>query len=156
MATVIDENLEQRVADHRGKTRQNKEVPWLIRDPDGSLWPNTPLLAKKQNMRPYRGRVDATLEERLRYLQGFGSRRRVIVSEVEEAPFDLAKCTKEELIAFAEEEYGYTLDPEGNLHALRAEFAKVAGIEYVIPANRGKGLRKVQATEGATTTEAGG
>lgn len=152
MATVIDENLEQRVADHRGKTRQNKAVPWLIRDPDGSLWPNTPLLAKKQNMRPYHGPLNATLEERLRHLQGYASRRRVVVSEADDAPpFDLGKCTKEELIEFMETEYGYTLDPAGNLHTLRAESAKVIGVEYVIPANRAKGLKKAEAAESANT-----
>lgn len=146
MAGPIDEGLEERVAAHRGRTRQNKAVPWLIRDPDGSLWPNTPLIAKKQNMRPYHGPLDASKEDRLRYLQGLPSKRRVVVSAVEEAPpFDLARCTRDELIAFAEAEYGYTLDPEGNLHSLRAEFAKVAGVEYVIPANRGRGLGKAKA-----------
>lgn len=144
---AIDENLEQRVADHRGKNRQNKATPWLIREPDGMLFPNVPLLAKKQNLRPYHGPLDASLEDRLRYMQGLPGKRRVIVSgePVDETPpFDLAKCTKDELIAFAEQEYGYTLDPAGNLHTLRAEFAKVAGIEYKIPANRGKGLTKTE------------
>lgn len=154
---AIDEALEERVADHRGRTRQNKAVPWLIRDPDGSIWPNTPLLAKKQNMRPYHGAIDASAEERKRYLQGLQTRRRVVVSESanDAPPFDLAKCTKDELIAFAEEEYGYTLDPTGNLHSLRAEFAKVAGVEYVIPANRGRGLGKTAAASGADTAAGG-
>lgn len=153
---AIDEALEERVAEQRGRTRQNKAVPWLIRDPDASIWPNTPLLAKKQNMRPYHGPLHASLEERKRHLEGLGSRRRVVVSEATEAPpFDLAKCTKDELIAFAEEEYGYTLDPAGNLHTLRAEFAKVAGVEYVIPANRGRGLGKSAAAAGADTAAGG-
>ncbi len=155
MAAVIDENLEERVATHRGRTRQNKAVPWLIRSPDASLWPNTPLLAKKQSMRPYHGDINATKEQRLAYLEGGPGRRRVVVSEsTEQPPFDLGKCTKDELVAFMEEEYGYTMDPEGNLHTLRAEAAKVIGIEYVIPANRARGLGKAEAkTPGAAVTE---
>lgn len=157
---AIDEALEERVAGHRSRTRQNKAVPWLIRDPDGSIWPNTPLLAKKQNMRPYHGAIDASAEERQRYLQGLQTRRRVVVSESanELPPFDLATCSKDDLIAFAEEEFGYTLDPEGNLHSLRAEFAKVAGVEYVIPANKARGLKQKAAAAVDTTAgaEAGG
>lgn len=137
---AFDEGLEERVAAHRGRTRQNRAAPWLIRD-DGAIFPNVPNIAKKNNFRVYHGDIKAPLEERLRYLQGLPGKRRVIVSgePTDEAPpFDLAKCTKDELIAFAEQEYGYTLDPEKNLHTLRSEFAKVAGIEYVIPAQRAK------------------
>lgn len=155
---AIDEDLEQRVADHRGKNRQNKAAPWLIRDPDGMLFPNVPLIAKKQNMRPYHGPLDASEEDRKRYLQGLPSKRRVVVSEVDEPPpFDLGKCTKDELIEFMETEYGYTLDPAGNLHTLRAEAAKVIGVEYVIPANRGKrGGLATPAADGAGTGNATG
>lgn len=148
---AIDENLEQRVAESRGRMRQNKAVPWLIRDPDGSLWPNVPNIAKKQNMRPYHGPLDASQEQRLQYLQGHVRRRVVVTAATEPEPFDLAKCTKDEIIAFAEEEYGYTLDPEKDLEDLRKELAGVAGVEYETPAApraravRGLGGRKAPA-----------
>ncbi len=128
---AIDEQLEQRVAEHRSKTRQNKAVPYLIRD-DGILMPNTPLIARKQNFRPYHGDIAASLEDRMRYLQGLGSKRRVINSAVaadDEAPFDIAKATRDDLITFAQEQYGEILDPALHLNKMRSIVAKLAGAD---------------------------
>jgi len=128
---AIDENLEERVAAHRSATRQNKQVPWLIRD-DGLIVPNVPLVAKKQNFRPYHGDIKAPLEDRMRYLQNLGSRRRVINSAVladEEAPFDIAKATKDELISFAQDQFGEILDPALHLNKMRSMVAKLAGVD---------------------------
>jgi hypothetical protein len=128
---MIDENFEARVADDRGRTRQNKDVPFLIRD-DGLLLPNVPLIAKKANFRPYRGDVKATLAERLEYLKGIPGRRRVINTSAqadEEAPFDIAKATKDELIKFAEEEFGEIVDPATHLSKIRSMVAKLAGVD---------------------------
>lgn len=127
----IDEKLEQRVAEHRGKTRQNKLHPWLIRD-DGMIVPNVPLVAKKSNFRPYHGDIKASIEDRMRYLQNLGSKRRVINSAVaadEEAPFDIAKATKDDLIAFAADQYGEILDPALHLNKMRSIVANRAGVD---------------------------
>lgn len=143
---AIDENLEQRVADHRGKTRQSKTVPFLIRD-DGVLFPNVPLIAKKSNFRPYHGDVKATLEERLNYLKGLPGKRRVINSAVqadEEAPFDIAKASKDELIAFAQEQFGEIIDPAEHLNKIRSVVARLAGID-VASVFSAPGLKKAAA-----------
>lgn len=128
---MLDENFEASVAQARGRTRQNKEVPFLIRD-DGILMPNVPLIAKKQNFRPYHGDVKATLAQRLEYLKGMRTSRRVINTATvadEEAPFDIAKATKEELIKFAMDEFVYTIEPDTHLNKVRSIVAKLAGVD---------------------------
>lgn len=129
----ITPELEQRIADHRSKNRQSKTCPWLIRE-DGAIYPNVPLIAKKQNFRPYHGDPAASLEERMRYLQGLShQRRRVIMSApvIEEEPFDIAKASKEELIEFAMEEFSEPIDPGEHLNKVRAIVAKLAGVDLV-------------------------
>ncbi len=130
---MIDEQLEERVAAHRSTIRQNKTVPWLIRD-DGMLMPNTKLIAKKSNFRPYHGDLKASLEDRMRYLQNLGSKRRVINSAEaadDEQPFDIAKATKDELIVFAQDQFGETLDPALHLNKMRSIVAKLSGVDPV-------------------------
>lgn len=149
---MLDENFEARVAQHRGRTRQDKQVPFLIRD-DGVLMPNVPLIAKKPNFRPYHGDVAASLEERMQYLKGIPSRRRVINSAVladQEAPFDIAKASKDDLIKFAEEEYGYTVDPATHLNKIRSDVAKLAGIDVAtVFSGKPAGLAREPAAAGA-------
>ena len=127
---ALDEAYEQRMTEQRARNRQDRKVPWLIRD-DGTIFPNVPLIAKKQNFRPYYGDVSASLEDRLDYLRGLPSRRRVVNSAVkpdEDAPFDIAKASKDELIKFADEEYGVTIDPSTHLNRIRADVARLAGV----------------------------
>lgn len=151
----ITPELEQRIAEHRGKTRQSKTCPWLIRD-DGMLFPNVPLIAKKQNFRPYHGDLAATLEQRMQYLQGLThQRRRVVMSAplVDEEPFDIAKATKEELIAFAMEEYAEPIDPGEHLNKVRAIVAKLAGVDLVAaqrPSGEGAPVQRARKAEAAT------
>lgn len=151
----ITPELEQRIAEHRGKTRQSKSCPWLIRD-DGMIFPNVPLIAKKQNFRPYHGDPAAPLDERMQYLQGLThQRRRVVMSAplVEEEPFDIAKATKEELIAFAMEEYAEPIDPGEHLNKVRAIVAKLAGVDLVAaqrPSGEGAPVQRARKAEGAT------
>lgn len=118
----MNDETEARLSEARSRRRQNRECPLLIRD-DGMLFPNVPLVAKKQNFRPYRGDPKASLQERLNYLSGYGqSRRRVHYDpSVDEAPFELSKASAEDIIAFAFEELGATLDPALPLPELRAE-----------------------------------
>lgn len=125
------EALEKNVANHRGKTRQNKANPWLIRD-DGMIVPNCPLIAKRPNFRIYRGDINASLEDRMRYLQNLGGKRRVINSAVasdEDAPFDIAKATKDQLAEFALDQFGEILDPTMHLNKLRSIVANIAGVD---------------------------
>ena len=133
MAQQDLETLEKNVAAHRGKSRQNKAIPWLIRD-DGMLVPNVPLIAKRPNFRPYRGDLNASLEDRLRYLQNLGGKRRVINSAAqadEDAPFDIAKATKAQLIEFAQDQYGEIVDPTLHLNKIRSIVANLAGVDPV-------------------------
>jgi len=128
----MTEAQEERVAANRSKTRQNKDVPWLIRD-DGVIRPNVPLIARKPNFRPYHGALDATLEERMNYLAGLSQhkRRQVVMSQpLEELPpLDLSTASKEELLEFAMEEFSEPIDPELSEAEVRVAIAKLAGIE---------------------------
>lgn len=127
---AVTEQLEEAAADRRSRNRQSKTVPFLIRD-DGVLMPNVPLIARKKNFRPYHGDPAASLQERMEFLQGLSAKRRVINSAEqadEEAPFDIAKASKDELITFAEENYAVTLDPAMHLNKMRAEVARMAGL----------------------------
>jgi hypothetical protein len=134
----MTEAIEERVAAHRSKTRQNKAVPFLIRD-DGILFPNVPLIARKQNFRPYHGELGATIEQRMEYLKGFSQRRRaVVMSEplVEEEPFDIARASKDDLIKFAMDEYSEPIDPDMHMNKIRSIVAKLAGVDPLV-AQRG-------------------
>jgi hypothetical protein len=117
---AFTEQNEQVLANARGQRRQDKRVPLLIRD-DGMLYPNVPLVAKKNNFRPYHGDPKASLEERMRYLQGFGQQRRKVVFEQPDEAFELGKATADEIVAFAMQEYGAALDPSTPIDTLRAE-----------------------------------
>lgn len=117
---AFTEQNEQVLANARGQRRQDKRVPLLIRD-DGMLYPNVPLVAKKNNFRPYHGDPKASLEERMAYLQGFGQQRRKVVFEQPEEAFELGKATADEIVAFAMQEYGAALDPSTPIDTLRAE-----------------------------------
>lgn len=127
---TIEEGSASRVADKRAMSRQHKEVPFLIRD-DGMLFPNVPLLARRANLRPYHGDLHASMEERRAYVRQTTKARRVINTAVlpdDAAPFDIAKATKGELIAFAEAEYGYTVDPATELGKVRTEVTRLANL----------------------------
>jgi len=111
------EQVEEQAAKARGK-RQNKQTPLLIRE-DGLLMPNVPLIAKKGNYFPYHGNPKASLKERLEYVAniGKGARRKVVYQQQE--AFDLGKADADDIVAFAWEEYGVTLDGTMPLNALR-------------------------------------
>ena len=130
----IDDNAEEKLSNARSRRRQSRECPLLIRD-DGMLFPNVPLVAKKQNFRPYRGDPRASLQDRLRYLQGFSQRRQVVFDPAPDAPFELSKATADEIVAFAMEEYGAVLDPATPLPELRQECYRLSTLpEMELPA----------------------
>lgn len=122
---AITEQDETRAADARGRHRQDKKVPMLIRD-DGMLYPNTPLVRRNPRFRPYHGDPRASLADRMRYLAGLGARRAVVFTEEPEAPFDLGKATVEELLVFAQDQFGVVLDPNKPVKALRQEVYRLS------------------------------
>ena len=119
----MNDDTEKRISDARARRRQSRECPLLIRD-DGMLFPNVPLVAKKQNFRPYRGDPKASLQERLNYLSGYGQSRRRQVNydpSADDTPFELSKASAQEIVDFALLEYGIELDASKDLPELRAE-----------------------------------
>lgn len=121
----IDAATEQRIADRRARLRQNQSVPFLIRD-DGMLYPNTVLVARKPNFRPYHGDPKATLTDRLRYLQGLGAKRAVSYTPEPEAPFDIGAADVDALAEFAQEQYGAILDTSKPIKTLREQVYKLS------------------------------
>lgn len=136
----------------RAARRQNKAQPWLIRD-DGQIFPNVPLLAKRKNMRVYTGDIKATLEERMRYLQGQPGKRRIVFEEAE--PFNITKASKEELVAFAFDEYSEVIEPSEHINKVRALVCKLADLDYNEVFGGGKGSHGKAADAVGLQTPAG-
>lgn len=122
---AITEQDEERQAQIRGRRRQDKDVPLLIRD-DGMLIPNTKLIRAKPGFRPYHGNPKASLEDRMRYLKGLGAKRAVVYKEEPPEPFDIGTASLEALLEFAQEQYGQVLDPNKPLKQLRQEVFRVS------------------------------
>ena len=125
MATQLTN--EQLEADRARRGLQDKKTPFLIHRTNGRLLPNVERLRAHKDMLPYKGSSKASLEERMRLLRT-GSNREVTQSEPDEPlpPFDLSRATREEMIAFARDEYGITLNPNAPPHILRNQIKKAA------------------------------
>jgi hypothetical protein len=123
---MITDQQEAAIAAARAKSAQDKNVPLLISVKDAWLIPNTELTRKAEDFVEYHGDPKATLEERKQYIATLGraGKRRVIVTP--DKPFEIAKASREELVTFAFNEYGATLNPEAHLASLRAEVRKLA------------------------------
>lgn len=127
---AITADQEQRISDIRSRQRQRQMeqetgTSLLINIKTGRLFPNVPLVFKKPDWRPYHGDPNWPLEKRMEWVRGTQKARRVIMSEPQE-PFDLARADKEQIIAFALEEFGVTLNPAKPLAKLREEVANMA------------------------------
>lgn len=107
----------------RAARAQDKRVPFVINVDDGRLIPNTVRTRKHPKYRLYKGDVNATLDERMRYLASSGLVQEV--GSVEDA-FDIGKATKEELIAFALMEFGKEMDPSMHLATMRSKVSQMA------------------------------
>lgn len=111
------------------KSKQDPSTPFLIHRENGRLMPNTVLLRKHKDYRPYTGSVKASHEERMLFLRTGSSRPRMVNSvpeEAEAAPFDLGKATKDEIVAFAFTEFGAAFDPGTDIRTLRKQLAALA------------------------------
>lgn len=128
---MISEAQESSLAQSRAAARQNREIPFLINVKDGRLVPNTPGNANLSSYRPFLGDYKAPLTERMAYLKSSGvgrGRVQVTNSAAEPAVFDIGKATKDELIAFAFDNFQSVLvdAPLGTLRKQVAELAKAA------------------------------
>ncbi len=128
----ISSTQEANLAAARARTRQDKKIPFLIHTGDARLVPNTPLTAKLQQYRPYLGDYRASEAERKAYLMtnGQGTAKRDVKiptqEELDAEPFDIAKAQKDELIAFAFDQYQEVLDPSADIRSLRKKVAALA------------------------------
>ena len=119
------QEAQNRNPDHR----QDRTNPFLINVETGMLLPNTPLLRRHPKMRLYTADTDLPLDERMRWLSGATKRAaapKVINSVEEESTFDMGRATKDEIIAFAYENFAVTLPSALSVKQLRAELARLA------------------------------
>lgn len=97
-----------------------------IRD-DGMLFPATDGVLRQANFRPYHGDPMASLEDRLRYLNGqYGSTMSRAAVAAEAGVFNIATAEKDDLLAFVATEYGIVLDGRKSIDGLRNEAIKLA------------------------------
>jgi hypothetical protein len=123
---TTDANLSARMS---GKYKQDPKVPLLINLKDGRLLPNSINVRELPDYRPYTGNPKATLAERMVFIASSvgGTRTRVINSEENEAPvFDLGKASKDEIIAFAFQEFGMVLSESTDIRTLRRQVAEAS------------------------------
>jgi len=132
---MITEAQEANLSNQIARGRQNKGTPFCIHVKDGRLMPNVPEILAHPDYRPYKGNYKASLDERMAYLRsgGFGGagKRAVVMPAddepaVEQEPFDIAKATKEELVAFAFDQWTEVLSMDTHLTTLRSQVAKLA------------------------------
>ena len=127
---------EQRMADRRSRLRQKKNPALVIRD-DGVLYPNTAQMEKHPRYRPYHGDPKASLDDRMRYLAGLQKKRAVVFEETEE-PFDVNTASVDELVQFALDQYGAVLNPMKPRKDLQREVFRLSQLDSSeIPAARG-------------------
>jgi len=120
---MITSTQEQALSDARGRTLQDKKVPFLVHREDFRLYPNTPLSRKNPDYVPYDGQPTDDLATRRAYVEGRAHRRpRVVNSAAEADAFDIGTATKDELVTFAMGEYGVMLDASKDVRTLRREF----------------------------------
>lgn len=140
-------NEEQLSAVYQARNAQNRKRPMLINIDDGRLMPNVPRLGGRPEVRDqqtgrvlepgipphpkyrvYMGDPNATREERMRVLRvGMGIETAPIFdTQPTAAPFDIATASAEELVAFAQQQYGMSLSPNTPVHLLRGRVKAAA------------------------------
>jgi hypothetical protein len=134
---MITEAQEANLSNQMARTRQDAKTPFCIHVKDGRLMPNVKEIREHADYRPYKGNYKASHEERMAYLRsgGFGgapAQRQVILPVediepvVEQEPFDISKASKDELVAFAFDQWAEVLDPATHLTTLRSQVVKLA------------------------------
>ena len=119
-------NAAAMAAQHAAIKRQDTRAPLLINTDDARLMPNVPRILANPKYRVYHGDPKADLTARMAYLKsgGQGPARAVVAEDI--TPFDVNKASKDELIAFAANEYGADLDAGSDIRTLRKKVAELA------------------------------
>lgn len=104
--------------------RRVKPSGWAIRD-DGLLFPATPKVLAQPNYRPYHGDIEASLEDRMLYLQG-QFRRGNYQPNLTPGTFDIGTATRGQMIDFAERNYNAVLDASQDIDAMREHVRNLA------------------------------
>ena len=112
----------------RLKRRQDKVHTHVVNVHDGRLMPNVQMLRDHKDYRVYTGPMDASSEDRLRWVAGELKRLPAkVLNSLENAPvFDVGTATRDDLIVFAMEEYGQQIKPETPLSTMRKMVLKFA------------------------------
>ena len=119
---------DQMLAARALKSKQDEKNPFLIHRENGRLLPNIAILRKNPKLMPYNGSVKASLDERMRFVRT-GTTRQVVDTSGSDAlqpPFDVGTASKDDLIAFAFNEFGLTLNPNTPVHAMRRQVVAAA------------------------------
>lgn len=143
---ISDVMEQQQAARYQSRNKQDKKHPMLINIEDGRLVPNVPMLAGRKGdpvnkippimphpkYRVFTGDPKASKEQRLRWLEtsGQSGAMRAVVDSGADAPaaFDVSTASREQLVAFARDQYGEALDATGDTHLtkLRAQVRALA------------------------------
>jgi hypothetical protein len=110
------------------KKKQDKANPMVINIHNGRLMPNTPRLRAHKDYRVYGGKLDASVPERMRWLEGALKQlpTKVVNSKEAEDMFDVGTASIDDLVVFAVEQWGATLDPNKPIKQLRKEVVALA------------------------------
>lgn len=147
---AISAAMEERMsAAAQARNAQNKRWPHLIHIDDGRLVPNVPRLGGKEAVRDANGRIvqsaipphpkyrvwrgdpKAPRAERLRILkEGLSIETAPVIDATfvasAEAAFDISTASAEDLVAFANEQYGTKLNANTPVHLLRGKVKALA------------------------------
>jgi hypothetical protein len=112
----------------RLKRRQDKTHTHVVNIHDGRLMPNVQMLRDHKDYRIYTGPIDASAEDRLRWVAGELKKLPMkVLNSLENAPtFDVGTATRDDLIVFAMEEYGQVLKETTPLSTMRKQVLKFA------------------------------
>ena len=121
---MISDNQESNLSNaysRSSKKRQDRENPMVINIHDGRLMPNTPRLRIHKDYRVYTGPIDASEPDRMKWVAGALKQRAAVVtnSRADEDIFDLGAASKDDILVFANENYGKVLDPQTDIRTLR-------------------------------------
>jgi hypothetical protein len=133
---MINEAQEAALSQHT-RPKQDTKIPFLINIDDARLVPNVPKLRTHPKYRPYHGVLAASHADRLTYLKTeFRSGgERLVIDSTKVKAFDIATATKEELITYAFNEFGVTIDPSTHGNAVRVQLRKLAQDAGVLKAD---------------------
>lgn len=107
------------MANDQQPARRKQPTGWAIRD-DGMLFPALDSVLRNPRYRPYHGDINASLEERMAYLQGKANAN-AAKEAAEKGVFNIATADKDELIDFMLDEYGFQLDARLTIEKMRSQ-----------------------------------